>query len=306
MNPSIRIRATGLRFSIGVSLLVVALPVGARSAHLHGKAESVIVRTPSAHGRAGVQQDARAQVEAARRTLQQLQRAAQAAGTAEFADVADLMSEAHGRARAAQTAFEGGDFSAALTDFEAAVQTIRRAVAATAAAATAARQQAEASGRGALEAVEAAAAQIERGRNLERRGRFNDGRLAYLEATLMYERATGANPERVLLAVLERYEAAMESEDIAAYRALWVNISPNVERNVADSFEQFESWQIEYSETEVMAQSEETATLEAIQSLRFVDASTGNTVEANTRVTFALRKSADRWLIETLTQTSIQ
>lgn len=306
MNPSIRIRATGLRFSIGVSLLVIALPVAARGAHLHEKAEPVIVRTQSAHGHAAVQQDARAQVETARRTLQQLQRAAQAAGTGEFADVADLMSEAQGQAQAAQTAFEGGDFSAALTDFEAAVQTIRRAVAATAAAATAARQQAEASSRGALEVVEGAAAQIERGRNLERRGRFNDGRLAYLEATRMYERATGASPEGALLAVLERYEAAMESEDIAAYRSLWVNISPNVERGVGNSFEQFESWQIEYRETEVVAQSEETATVRAIQSLRFVDASTGNTVEANTRVTFALRKSADDWLIETLAQQSIQ
>ena len=122
----------------------------------------------------------------------------------------------------------------------------------------------------------------------------------------MYERAPGASPESVLLAVLERYEAAMESEDIAAYRALWVNISPDVERGVANSFEQFESWHIEYSETQVVAQSEETATLRAIQSLRFVDASTGNTVEANTGVTFALRKSADHWLIETLTQKSIQ
>ncbi len=122
----------------------------------------------------------------------------------------------------------------------------------------------------------------------------------------MYEGATTAGPEGALLAVLERYEAAMESEDIAAYRALWVNISPDVERSVANSFEQFESWQIEYSETEVVAQSEETATLRAIQSLRFVDASTGDTVEANTGVTFALRKNTDHWLIETLTQTSIQ
>ncbi len=216
------------------------------------------------------------------------------------------MSDAQAQAQAAQTAFRDGDFSAALSGFEAAVQTIQRAVAATAEAATAARQQAAAASRGALETVGGASAQIERGRNLERRGRFNDARLAYLEATSMYEGATTAGPEGALLAVLERYEAAMEAEDIAAYRALWVNIDPGLERGVANSFDQFESWQIEYSETEVVARSEETATVRTIQSLRFVDASTGNPVEASSRLTFTLRKSAGNWLIETLTPESIQ
>ena len=206
----------------------------------------------------------------------------------------------------AQTAFGGNDFAAALTGFETAVQAIQRAVAATAAATTGARQQADAASRGALEAVEGAAAQIERGRNLERRGRFNDARLAYLEATSMYEGATVVGPESALLAVLDGYEAAMEAEDIDAYRALWVNINPDLESGVANSFDQFESWQIEYSETEVVALSEETATVQTIQSLRFVDASTGNPVEANSRLTFTLRKSAGNWLIETLTPESIQ
>ena len=306
MSPSIGIRATSLRLSLGLSLLVLAPPMDARGARAHENAERAVVRTQPAHRQAAVQQDARARVEVARRTLQQLQRAAQAAGTAEFAQAADLMSNAQAQAQAAQTAFGGGDFSAALSDFEAAVQTIRRALAATAEAATAARQQAEAASRGALEAIGGASAHIERGRNLERRGRFNDARLAYLQATSMYEGTTGAGPESALLAVLERYEVAIEAEDLAAYRGLWVGINPNVERGIANSFEQFESWNIEYSETEVVAQGEETAILRTIQSLRFVDTSTGNSVEASTRVTFTLRKSADNWLIETMVQETIQ
>ena len=306
MSPSIGIRATSLRLSLGLSLLVLAPPMDARGARLHENADRAVIRTQPTHRHAAVQQDARARIEVARRTLQQLQRAAQAAGTAEFAEAADLMSDAQAQAQAAQTAFRGGDFSAALSGFEAAVQTIQRAVAATAVAATAARQQAGAASRGALEAVGGASAQIDRGRNLERRGRFNDARLAYLEATSMYDGTTTAGPEGALLAVLERYEAAMEAEDIAAYRALWVGINPNVERGIANSFEQFESWHIEYSETEVVAQGEETATLRTIQSVRFVDASTGNPVEASTRVTFTLRKSADNWLIETMIQEAIQ
>lgn len=238
--------------------------------------------------------------------VQQLRQAAEAAGAAEFADAADLMGEAAARQRAAQIAFAGGDFAAALTGFEAALQAIQRAVAATAAATTAARQQAEAASRGALEAVEGASAYIERGRNLERRGRFSDARSAYLEAASMYEGATNAGPESALLAVLESYEAAMESEDIAAYRALWVNITHGVERGMINSFDQFESWQIDYSETEVVTWSEETATVRTIQSLRFVDAKTGNPVASTTRATFTLRKSADTWLIETLEQATIQ
>jgi len=288
--------------------------VAAHGARLHENAYPAAVRAAPARGHAAAQQDARARAETARRTLQQLQQAAQAAGTARFGDVAELMGEAAAREQNARTAFGSGDFAAALIDFEAAVQAIQRAVAATAAATTAARQQAEAAGRGALEAVAGAAAQIERGRNLERRGRFNDARLAYLEATSMYEGPTataaapgsGSGAESVLLAVLQRYEVAMETEDIAAYRALWVNINHGVERAMINSFQQFESWQIEYSETEVVARSEETATVQAIQSLRFVDAKTGNPVEARTRSTFKLRKSAGTWLIDTLTQESIQ
>jgi tetratricopeptide (TPR) repeat protein len=290
--------------------------VAAHGARLHENAYPAVVRAGPAHGHAAAQQDARARAETARRTLQQLQQAAQAAGTAGFGDVAELMGEAAAREQAGQAAFGSGDFAAALTDFEAALQAIQRAVAATATATTAARQQAEAAGRGALEAVAGASAQIESGRNLERRGRFNDARLAYLEATSMYEGPTataaapgsgsGSGAESVLLAVLQRYEVAMETEDIAAYRALWVNINHGVERAMINSFQQFESWQIEYSETEVVARSEETATVQAIQSLRFVDAKTGNPVEARTRSTFKLRKSAGTWLIDTLTQESIQ
>jgi len=285
--PLTRTQATRLCLSVGLSLLVLAPPVSA-------------------------QQDARARAEAARRTLQQLQRAAQAAGAEGFADVADLIGEAGAREQVALTAFGGGDFAAALTGFEAAVQAIQRAVGATAAAATAARQQAEAASRGALQAVAGAPAKIDQGLNLERRGRFNDARLAYLAATSMYEGGIGATAGTAaaggspLLAVLQGYEAAMEAEDIAAYRALWVDIDPDIETGVANSFEQFDSWQIEYSETEIVVEGAEAATLRAIQSLRFVDAATGNAVEARTRVTFTLRKSAAGWLIEALTQEAIQ
>ncbi len=305
MIPSIGIRATSLSLSLGLSLLVLAPSMDARGARLHENADPAGVRTqPARH--AAVHQDARARVEVARRTLQQLQRAAQAAGTAEFADVADLMSDAQAQAQAAQTAFRGGDFSAALSGFEAAVQTIRRAVAATAAAATAARQQADAASRGALEAIDGASAQIERGRNLERRGRFNDARLAYLEAISVYEGSTGTGPENALLAVLDAYEKAMEAEDIAAYRALFVNIDPNLETGMSAAFEQFDSWQIELSGTEVVAHDEETATVRTIQNLRFVDVANGGRVADVIRLTFTLRKSGDTWLIEARTQESIQ
>ena len=305
MSPSIGIRATSLSLSLGLSLLVLAPSMDARGARLHENADPAGVRTHPARN-AAVQQDARARAEAARRTLQQLQRAAQAAGTTEFAEVADLISEAQARAQEALTALGGGDFSAALSGFEAAVQTIRRAVADTAAAATAGRQQAEAASRGALEAIDGASAQIERGRNLERRGRFNDARLAYLEAISMYEGSTGTGPENALLAVLDAYEKAMEAEDIAAYGALFVNIDPNLERGMSAAFEQFDSWQIELSGTEVVPHDEDTATIRTIQSLRFVDVADGGRVAGVIRLTFTLRKSGDTWLIEARKQESIQ
>ncbi len=306
MSPSKRSSATGVCLAVGVGLLAMTPTAAAHGERLLENAHPAIVGAGPAHGHPAAQQDTRARAETARRTLRQLQQAAQAAGSAAFGDVADLMGEAAAREQAAQIAFGSGDFPAALSGFEAALQAIQRAVAATAAASSAARQQAEAASRGALEAVEGASAQIERGRNLERRGRFDDARLAYLEATSMYEGTTADAPESVLLAVLQDYEAAMEAEDIAAYRALWIDIDPGLERGVANSFDQFESWQIDYSETEIIAQSGQSATVRTIQSLRFVDSSTGNPVEANRRLTFMLRKSADSWLIETLTQEPIQ
>ena len=251
--------------------------------------------------RAGAQQNVSAQARAARRQHERARRIAQAAGAEAFAP--DLVQQADTHASNAQAALDRGDFEAARRDFELAEQAIQDAVAKTSAAAEAARAEAEAASRSVMHGVAEAEAEVERAQTLERRGRFNDARLAYERATSLYEEEAGT--ERTLVdagvfEVLQRYESAMENEDLDAFKALWLEINEVEEHRVTQSFEWFNSIQIEYFETEVVEISAASATITSIQRTRWVTAANGDTVAIDTRATFTLRKRGTDWLIETL------
>ena len=154
-----------------------------------------------------------------------------------------------------------------------------------------------------------AEAEVERAQDLERRRRFNDARLAYESATSIYEAATGT--ERVMVdadvfAVLQQYEAAMEGEDLAAFNELWIEIDEVQEHRVRQSFEWFDSIEIDYSETNVVELSADRATITTIQRTRWVVAGSGDLIALDNRVTFNLRKLGTAWRIESLSMEAVR
>ena len=307
MSLLTRTSANGVALSMAIALAAACSAGSASASTRAAPARPAAVGSEAGGQPSGAQQTASAQALAARRQHERARRIAQAAGAEAYAP--DLVQQADAHASNALAAFDRGDFEAARRDFELAEQTIQDAVARTAAAAEAARAEAEAASRAVMHGVADAEAEVGRARNLERRGRFSDARLAYERATSLYEEEAGT--ERALVdadvfAVLQRYESAMEDEDLEAFKELWLEIDEVQEHRVSQSFEWFDSIQIDYFETAVVEMSADTATITSIQRTRWVAAANGDTVALDNRVTFTLRKRGTDWFIENLRMEAVQ
>jgi ketosteroid isomerase-like protein len=101
-----------------------------------------------------------------------------------------------------------------------------------------------------------------------------------------------------VLALLQRYRAALESKDLASLKGIWPSMGGGQEKAIRDSFQFTRSMQVDLQAGDVQIAGDQ-ATVRCRRHDEMVSVD-GQKAQTDTAPTFQLRRKGDSWIIEAI------